>query len=83
MGAARRSRSPPLRDRRALALHYLVNHAVPDAVAAVVALVAVLAYLFAADWRIALVLFLPVLVYVMTPPQAGPTRGIRHTNDRG
>ncbi|MDQ7905026.1 ATP-binding cassette domain-containing protein [Phytohabitans sp. ZYX-F-186] len=49
-----------------LALHYLVTHAVPDAVAAVVAPVAVLAYLFAVDWRIALALFLPVLVYVMT-----------------
>lgn len=48
-----------------LALHYLVTHAVPDAVAAVVAPVAVLAYLFAVDWRIALLLFLPVLVYVV------------------
>jgi ATP-binding cassette subfamily B protein IrtA len=49
-----------------LALHYLVTHAVPDAVAAVVAPVAVLAYLFAVDWRLALVLFLPVLVYIVT-----------------
>ena len=38
----------------------------PDAVAAVVAPVAVLVYLFAIDWRIALVLFVPVLVYVVT-----------------
>lgn len=49
-----------------LALHYLVTHAVPDAVAAVVAPVAVLVYLFAVDWRIALALFVPVLVYVAT-----------------
>ena len=49
-----------------LALHYLVTHAVPDAVAAVVAPVAVLAYLFAVDWRLALILFLPVLVYLAT-----------------
>ncbi len=49
-----------------LALHYLVTHAVPDAVAAVVAPLAVLAYLFAVDWRIALALFLPVLVYSVT-----------------
>ncbi|GAA1786520.1 ABC transporter ATP-binding protein/permease [Leucobacter iarius] len=48
-----------------LALHYLVTHAVPDAVAAVVAPVAVLVYLFAVDWRIALLLLLPVLVYVI------------------
>lgn len=49
-----------------LALHYLVTHAVPDAVAAVVAPIAVLAYLFAVDWRIALALFIPVLVYIVT-----------------
>ena len=48
-----------------LALHYLVTHAVPDAVAAVVAPVAVLVYLFAVDWRIALLLLLPVLIYVV------------------
>lgn len=48
-----------------LALHYLVTHAIPDAVAAVVAPVAVLVYLFAVDWRIALMLFLPVLVYIV------------------
>ena len=49
-----------------LALHYLVTHAVPDAVAAVVAPIAVLAYLFAVDWRLALALFIPVLVYIVT-----------------
>ena len=47
-----------------LSLHYLVTHAIPDAVAAVVAPVAVLVYLFVVDWRVALVLFLPVLVYL-------------------
>ena len=48
-----------------LALHYLVTHAIPDAVAAVVAPVAVLVYLFVVDWRIALVMFVPVLVYLV------------------
>ncbi|MGN6339178.1 ABC transporter ATP-binding protein/permease [Mycobacterium sp.] len=47
-----------------LSLHYLVTHAIPDAVAAAVAPVAVLVYLFAVDWRVALVLFVPVLVYL-------------------
>ena len=62
-----------------LSLHYLVTHAVPDAVAAVVAPVAVLAYLFTVDWRLALVLFVPVLVYVVTMSvmvvQSGPKIG--------
>ena len=49
-----------------LSLHYLVTHAIPDAVAAVVAPVAVLVYLFAVDWRVALVLFGPVLVSLVT-----------------
>ncbi|UXA16800.1 ABC transporter ATP-binding protein/permease [Mycobacterium sp. SMC-4] len=49
----------------ALALHYLVTHAIPDAVAAIVAPVAVLVYLFVVDWRIALLLFGPVLVYLV------------------
>ncbi|MEV5888672.1 ABC transporter ATP-binding protein/permease [Nonomuraea fuscirosea] len=49
-----------------LSLHYLVTHAVPDAVAAVLAPVAVLAYLFWSDARLALVLFLPLLVYLVT-----------------
>ncbi|MEB3061613.1 ABC transporter ATP-binding protein/permease [[Mycobacterium] zoologicum] len=48
-----------------LSLHYLVTHAIPDAVAAVIAPVAVLIYLFAVDWRVALVLFAPVLVYMV------------------
>ena len=50
----------------ALSLHYLITHAVSDAVAAVVAPVAVLVYLFVVDWRLALVCLLPVLVYVLT-----------------
>ena len=49
-----------------LSLHYLVTHAIPDAVAAVVAPVAVLVYLFVVDWRVALVLLIPVLVWMMT-----------------
>lgn len=49
-----------------LSLHYLVTHAIPDAVNAVVAPVAVLVYLFVVDWRVALVLFGPVLVYLVT-----------------
>ncbi|MGV0781238.1 ABC transporter ATP-binding protein/permease [Mycolicibacterium sp. XJ775] len=48
-----------------LSLHYLVTHAIPDAVAAVVAPVAVLVYLFTVDWRLALVLFIPVLTYLV------------------
>lgn len=48
-----------------LALHYLVTHAVPDAVAAAVAPIAVLVYLFVVDWRLALLLLLPVLVYLV------------------
>lgn len=49
-----------------LSLHYLITHAIPDAVAAVVAPVAVLIYLFVVDWRIALVLFGPILLYLVT-----------------
>lgn len=49
-----------------LSLHYLVTHAIPDAVNAVIAPVAVLAYLFTVDWRLALVLLVPVLVYLVT-----------------
>ncbi len=48
-----------------LSLHYLITHAIPDAVAAVIAPVAVLVYLFVVDWRIAMVLFGPVLVYLV------------------
>lgn len=47
-------------------LHYLVTHAVMDAVAAVVAPIAVLVYLFICDWRIALFLFIPVVFYIVT-----------------
>ncbi|SON61418.1 Iron import ATP-binding/permease protein IrtA [Mycobacterium simulans] len=47
-----------------LSLHYLVTHAIPDAVNAVVAPVAVLVYLFVVDWRVALVLFGPGLGYL-------------------
>lgn len=58
-----------------LALHYLVTHAVPDAVAAVVGPVSVLVYLFVVDWRIALLL-LPVFVYIVAMAimvvQSGP-----------
>lgn len=48
-----------------LALHYLITHAIPDAVNAAVAPVAVLVYLFVVDWRIALPLLAPVLVYIV------------------
>lgn len=48
-----------------LSLHYLVTHAIPDAVAAVIAPIAVLVYLFVVDWRLALVLFIPVLTYLV------------------
>jgi ATP-binding cassette, subfamily B, bacterial IrtA/YbtP len=48
-----------------LSLHYLVTHAIPDAVAAVVAPLAVLVYLFVVDWRVALILFAPVLFYLV------------------
>lgn len=62
-----------------LSLHYLATHAIPDAVAAVVAPVAVLVYLFVVDWRVALVLFLPVLVYLVLMSsmmaQSGPKIG--------
>lgn len=49
-----------------LALHYLVTHSVSDAVQATLAPIAVLVYLFIVDWRIALVLLVPVLVYIVT-----------------
>ncbi|CQD18833.1 ABC transporter ATP-binding protein [Mycobacterium lentiflavum] len=59
-----------------LSLHYLVTHAIPDAVNAIVAPVAVLVYLFAVDWQVALVLFGPVLVYLVMASalsiQSGP-----------
>lgn len=49
-----------------LSLHYLVTHAVSDAVGAVVAPIAALVYLFIVDWRMALILLLPILVYILT-----------------
>ncbi|MFT4236018.1 MAG: ATP-binding cassette domain-containing protein [Microbacterium sp.] len=49
-----------------LSLHYLVTHAVPDAVAAIVPPISVLVYLFIVDWHLGLILFIPVLVYVIT-----------------
>jgi ATP-binding cassette subfamily B protein IrtA len=59
-----------------MSLHYLVTHAIPDAVAAVIAPLAVLAYLFVVDWRVALVLFVPVLFYLVLTSsitiQSGP-----------
>jgi len=56
-------------------LHSLVTHAAPDAVAAVVAPVAVLAYLVVVDARLTLVLVLPVLVYaVLFSSMAGASR---------
>lgn len=48
-----------------LSLHYLVTHAISDAVSAVITPVSVLIYLFIVDWRVALVMFAPVLVYVV------------------
>ncbi|WP_019972420.1 ABC transporter ATP-binding protein/permease [Mycobacterium sp. 141] len=48
-----------------LSLHYLVTHAIPDAVAAVIAPLAVLVYLFTVDWRLAAALFVPVLAYLV------------------
>jgi ATP-binding cassette subfamily B protein IrtA len=49
-----------------LSLHYLVTHAVIDAVSAVVAPIAVLVYLFTVDWGLALILLIPVLGYPIT-----------------
>lgn len=59
-----------------LSLHYLVTHAVTDAVSAIVAPLTVLGYLFWVDWRLALVLLVPVLGYIFTMltmmAQSGP-----------
>lgn len=46
------------------ALHYLVTHAVPDIVGAVVAALGSLIYLFAVQWRLGLVLLLPIVAYI-------------------
>ena len=45
------------------ALHYVVTHSVLDLVAAVVGPVAVLIYLFTVQWRLALVLLIPLVVF--------------------
>ncbi|MBM7368583.1 ABC transporter ATP-binding protein/permease [Gordonia hydrophobica] len=47
------------------ALHYLVTHAVPDLIAAVVTPLAILGYLFSVNWVLALVLLVPVIAYVV------------------
>lgn len=47
-----------------LAVHYVVTHAVPDAVAAIVAPIAVLIYLATVDWKLMLLLFVPVFISV-------------------
>jgi len=46
------------------ALHYLVTHAVLDLVTAVVTPLVILGYLFSVNWVLALVLLVPVVVYV-------------------
>ncbi|BBZ04363.1 iron import ATP-binding/permease protein IrtA [Mycolicibacterium chitae] len=62
-----------------LSLHYLITHAIPDAVAAVIAPLAVLIYLFVVDWRLALVLLVPVLFALVLMSvmsiQSGPKIG--------
>ena len=47
------------------ALHYLVTHSVLDLVAAIVTPVATLGYLFAVQWRLALVLLLPLVLFLV------------------
>lgn len=46
-------------------LHYLVTHAVPDLVTAIVTPLAILGYLFSVNWVLALVLLVPVLGYIV------------------
>lgn len=46
------------------ALHYLVTHAVLDLVAAITAPLAALVYLFTVSWQLALVLLLPIVVFI-------------------
>lgn len=56
-------------------LHSLVTHAAPEAVAAIVAPLAVFAYLLWVDARLALVLIVPVLAYaVLFSSMAGASR---------
>ncbi|HIW92186.1 MAG TPA: ATP-binding cassette domain-containing protein [Candidatus Corynebacterium avicola] len=45
-------------------MHYIVTHAVPDLVAAIVTPLATLIYLFVVDWRLGLVLLLPIIAYI-------------------
>ena len=45
-------------------LHYLVTHAVPDLVGAVVMPLVILGYLFSVDWLLALLLLVPVVAYI-------------------
>ncbi|MEM9332008.1 MAG: ABC transporter ATP-binding protein [Pseudomonadota bacterium] len=47
------------------ALHYLVAHSVPDLTAAIVTPITILAYLFLADWRMALIVLLPLVAGVL------------------
>ncbi len=47
------------------ALHYLVTHAVVDLVTAVVTPLAIIGYLFSVNWTLALVLLIPVVIYVV------------------
>lgn len=49
-----------------ISLHYLITHSIPDAVAAVVGPLAVLVYLFVIEWRMALILLIPILIYLLT-----------------
>lgn len=45
-------------------MHYIVTHAVPDLVGAVVTPLAALVYLFTVDWRLGLVLLLPIAAFI-------------------
>ena len=47
------------------ALHYVVTHAVTECVGAVATPLLVLVYLFGVQWRLALVLLLPILAFVV------------------
>ncbi len=47
------------------ALHYLVTHAVADLVTAVVTPLAILVYLFTVNWALALILLVPVVIYLV------------------
>lgn len=46
-------------------LHYLVTHAAVDLVTAVVTPLAILGYLFSVNWTLALILLVPVVVYLV------------------